>query len=332
MRLAALAAAVVTLVPVAHAWSCPPWLSCAPPTNGTNLNASFSDIVQHCSDHLNATTRQNVSDGFSTCKVAPDETCPSTCCVVDCPARDQLCVCGPWDTLINPNASAASNSTEDAVTEDALLAVCLEWRPAVWVYACATPIWLVLLAAWWYYNLRDEGAPPASTHSATPCCPLLPSAALCCPLHIVRRIPDAGRALDLHRLLLWVPLIQFCHAFLSTLHYQFCPWETNIQKTVGAGWVVVAILKEPVMLVCLLMVAKGWCITRPSLGFREVMQSSITIMLLCEWAEPQPSPTMRGHPAPAPLCLPGDPCQGAPRHGSSRELTGAHGSSRARRC
>ena len=53
-----------------------------------------------------------------------------------------------------------------------------------------------------------------------------------------------------------------------------------LEKIVGAAWVIVSILKEPVMLVCLLLVAKGWCITRASLTSSEVAVSSTIVTCL----------------------------------------------------
>ena len=87
-------------------------------------------------------------------------------------------------------------------------------------------------------------------------------------------------AFELHRLLLWVPAVEVAHAFLSVFYYWLCPWSSTLEKVVAAAWVVVAILKEPVMLVCLLMVAKGWCITRPHLSSRETVVSTVIVALL----------------------------------------------------
>jgi len=66
-------------------------------------------------------------------------------------------------------------------------------------------------------------------------------------------------ALDLHRMLTWIPAIE---------------------KIFGATWVIVTILKEPVMLVCLLLVAKGWCITRQRLNSQEVAHSACLVTAL----------------------------------------------------
>ena len=45
-------------------------------------------------------------------------------------------------------------------------------------------------------------------------------------------------------------------------------------------WAVLTILKEPVLLLCLLLVAKGWCITRRSLERREVCVVGVILSLL----------------------------------------------------
>ena len=118
----------------------------------------------------------------------------------------------------------------------------------------------------------NEGA-SAATYSCRPASNLSPP-------NTARSHLCTEHVLDLHKLLVWVPAIQVAHALLSALHFLFCPWGSTVEKIVGAGWVVVAILKEPVMLVCLLMVAKGWCITRANLTFREVVHSSMIVTLL----------------------------------------------------
>ena len=87
-------------------------------------------------------------------------------------------------------------------------------------------------------------------------------------------------ALDLHRLLLCVPTISMCYCGLSAGYYWTCPWDDRLSQIFGACQVVVAILKEPVMLVCLLMVAKGWGITRDKLSTKEMLVSSAIVGFL----------------------------------------------------
>merc|ERR1712224_836978 len=79
----------------------------------------------------------------------------------------------------------------------------------------------------------------------------------------------ATSARDLHRLLCWVPIMQFVHGILSLFNYSSCPWDTTLSLVYATFWAVVTILKEPVVLLCLLLVSKGWCITRntPPLSF-----------------------------------------------------------------
>ena len=57
--------------------------------------------------------------------------------------------------------------------------------------------------------------------------------------------------------------------------------EQSILSLVYATfWSIVTILKEPVMLLCLLLVAKGWCITRHFLHRREVCIAGTILALL----------------------------------------------------
>ena len=83
--------------------------------------------------------------------------------------------------------------------------------------------------------------------------------------------------LEIHRTLVWIPTVELIHGGLSALHYLFCPWTLPTEKIVGAGWVVAAILKQPIMLVCLLLVAKGWCITRTRLETKEVLAMAMVV-------------------------------------------------------
>ena len=128
--------------------------------------------------------------------------------------------------------SSESNLTvtvmEDGPSESelALLETCRLWRPAGTVYLLfALPIWLGMLAIWGCSVCRWNS-------------------------HLAR---------DLHRLLTWIPVIQTVHAILSGLHFNLCPWRSSFEKVAGAAWVVVAILKDPVMLV--------WCVaTTPQIA------------------------------------------------------------------
>lgn len=90
----------------------------------------------------------------------------------------------------------------------------------------------------------------------------------------------AAHARDLHRLLCWVPIMQFVHAVLSLFHFSGCPWENTLALVYTTFWAVVSILKEPVALLCLLLVSKGWCITRNTLQRREVCFAGCNLTLL----------------------------------------------------
>jgi len=91
---------------------------------------------------------------------------------------------------------------------------------------------------------------------------------------------NAASARDLHRLLCWVPIMQFMHGVLSLFYYFSCPWNTTISLVYATFWAVVTILKEPVMLLCLLLVSKGWCITRHTLQRNEVCVAGAILALL----------------------------------------------------
>lgn len=93
-------------------------------------------------------------------------------------------------------------------------------------------------------------------------------------------LQNATSAKDLHRLLCWVPVIELVHGVLSLLNYVSCPWTTTLSLIYATFWAVVTILKEPVLLLCLLLVAKGWCITRHTLQRREVCVAGVLLALL----------------------------------------------------
>ena len=145
--------------------------------------------------------------------------------------------------LVGSNLTNSTNSTLG--DEAALLALCALYRDTPWVYLVAAPVWLVFLAYW---------------------------------LFLLHKHADC--ALDLHRLLLWVPFIEVLHCTASIFHFWLCPWRTLLEQLLGAAWIVLSILKEPVMLVCLLLVAKGWGITRPRLSLGELGVSSVIVVLL----------------------------------------------------
>mmetsp|Transcript_29257 Transcript_29257/g.75401 ORF Transcript_29257/g.75401 Transcript_29257/m.75401 type:complete len:674 (+) Transcript_29257:26-2047(+) len=87
-------------------------------------------------------------------------------------------------------------------------------------------------------------------------------------------------AKDLHRLMSWVPIIETTHGTLALLNYSSCPWTSIIDLIAATFWSILTILKEPVILLCLLLVAKGWCITRQLLTRREVMVAGTILALL----------------------------------------------------
>ena len=75
----------------------------------------------------------------------------------------------------------------------------------------------------------------------------------------------------------------------SIFYYWSCPWEAMAAKVLAAMWVVLTILKDPIILVCLLMVSKGWCITRTTLSSNEIAVSSCIVTLLYAVRPPLPA-------------------------------------------
>lgn len=114
------------------------------------------------------------------------------------------------------------------------------------VYVAVIPIWGLLTAFWAWNTYRRNQA----------------------------------SARDLHGLLFCVPMLQFLNGVLSLFYFSLCPWRGRIALIYTILWAVVTILKEPVTMLCLLLVAKGWCITRNSLGGREACIAGTTVALL----------------------------------------------------
>ena len=123
---------------------------------------------------------------------------------------------------------------------------CSKYHHTPTVYALFVPIWMALTVAWtWSTYYRH-----------------------------------AAHARDLHRLMCWVPIIETVHGLLSLFNYVSCPWESILSLVYATFWSIVTILKEPVMLLCLLLVSKGWCITRHFLHRREVCIAGTILALL----------------------------------------------------
>mmetsp|Transcript_20194 Transcript_20194/g.59567 ORF Transcript_20194/g.59567 Transcript_20194/m.59567 type:complete len:400 (-) Transcript_20194:360-1559(-) len=91
---------------------------------------------------------------------------------------------------------------------------------------------------------------------------------------------NASSANSLHRMLTWLPAVECLYTFLSIFYYGSCPWEQLGEKLVAAALLMVVILKEPLNLLCLLLVSKGWCITRDTLHHGENRVIVVTVVLL----------------------------------------------------
>ncbi len=143
------------------------------------------------------------------------------------------------DTVAN-----ATNAT-DAVAEAEALAGCQSRQNEPYVYFGTLPFWTAAGVYWTVKTCRTQ-----------------------------RQV-----ATDLHRMLMWVPCIEVLKCLATVAYRWTCPWYTSVEKMVAAGWVIVTIIKEPTILVCLLLVAKGWTITRPRLSSREICVSSLLVAL-----------------------------------------------------
>mmetsp|Transcript_388 Transcript_388/g.980 ORF Transcript_388/g.980 Transcript_388/m.980 type:complete len:390 (-) Transcript_388:194-1363(-) len=91
---------------------------------------------------------------------------------------------------------------------------------------------------------------------------------------------NAASANSMHRMLTWLPAVSSLYTFLCIFYYGSCPWESFVSQLVAAALLMVVILKEPLNLLCLLLVAKGWCITRDSLHHGENRVIVVTVVLL----------------------------------------------------
>ena len=175
---------------------------------------------------------------------------------------------------------ASLNVTIRSVPEEPLID-CTKYELVPLVYATTVPLWLLLLAAWVKntYHMNE------------------------------------AHTKDLHRLMTWVPLVEVGHGVLSLFNYLSCPWDTILSLIFATFWsigarlplatlahsntqhrlrpprlrltacsvcppVAVTILKEPIILLCLLLVAKGWGITRHSLERREICVAGSILALL----------------------------------------------------
>ena len=183
--------------------------------------------------------------------------------VLGSPAIYEEEVEGSLTNATNGTNSSNVTSIDDEYTDEELqlLEYCEQWRDAPIVYGLTTPIWLVMTAYWaWATYL---------THAEV--------------------------AYDLHRLLFWVPLVEVTHGVLSIFYFWSCPWASLGAKVVAAMWVVLSILKDPIILVC----ARARHKSRGN--DPEIHAIGKT------WPKTHPSP----HPA---ACRPADGLQGLVRH------------------
>lgn len=175
-----------------------------------------------------------------------------------------------WKTGLN--ATSLNVTLREMLPEEMM--DCSRYLIVPWVYMIVTPIWAGLWARWVW-----------QTH------------------HLA-----APHALDVHRLMTWVPLIETVHGFLSFINYLSCPWTSMLAIVSATFWSILTILKEPVLLLCLLLVAKGWGVTRHTLPRREVCCAGATFVLLYSSVSVQmsinsPAARVRCAPPRLHLCL-----------------------------
>ena len=112
---------------------------------------------------------------------------------------------------------------------------CDKYSYAPFVYLVMTPVWWALFAIWAWKTYTRWTAQYRPIHS----------------------------------LLCAVPAVQFLHSLLSLIAFSSCPWSKTRSVVIAVFWALVTGLKGPLMLQALLLVAKGWCITRDELPRRE---------------------------------------------------------------
>jgi hypothetical protein len=94
---------------------------------------------------------------------------------------------------------------------------------------------------------------------------------------LVRNVASSN---NLHRMLTCLPLVEAIYTFLCIFYYGSCPWGSFPSQLVAAALLMVVILKEPLNLLCLLLVAKGWHITREQLHHGENRVVVVSVIML----------------------------------------------------
>lgn len=97
-----------------------------------------------------------------------------------------------------------------------------------WIYLGFAPVWLAAALLWAMNNMRH------SEHTR-----------------------------ELHSKLMLLPLIGLAQTLLSVGFYALCPWEsTPLMVALSLCWVLASIVKEPVVIICFVLVSKG-CALQP---------------------------------------------------------------------
>ena len=83
-------------------------------------------------------------------------------------------------------------------------------------------------------------------------------------LWAVNNVRNWRHVRTLHHRLSLVPALGLAQAGLSVLFYAHCPWDmTPLIFFLGLCWVLVTIAKEPLVILCFVLVSKGCAICKP---------------------------------------------------------------------
>lgn len=259
-------------------------LPLSPPLPPPPLSTAWAEAAQRtalqCAQAANATVSKLSCPALSATQLSAALQLPAAFLAENASTELGVAAAGPSREGLGTLAAVVNVTLSSLQADDE----CEVYRHVPLVYVLLVPVWWLLTVTWVWNTYRNANAPYAR---------------------------------DLHRLLCWVPVIQFVHGVLSLFNYSSCPWEGAVSLVYATFWAVITILKarwrkaaalprvslslsrararvpcipaslplrlmdalaspmimripqEPVMLLCLLLVAKGWCITRNHLQRRE---------------------------------------------------------------
>ena len=121
-------------------------------------------------------------------------------------------------------------------------------------------------------------------------------------------------ATTLHRVIVVVPFLKVCLELITVGLWLSCPWQNSHSPWLFMGWLGVYTWYEASYFGVFILLAKGWCITRPSLQMHDILNAACLLCLLyivvntCAGGPDPPPP--RRPPTPGP---PARPIRGPPR-------------------